>query len=107
MAIGNINVNTLKDWMNKNEVMLVDVREPAEWDANRIEGAVLIPLATVPHTTMPSVTGKKLVIYCRSGKRSQTACEVLMHLNPALEVYNLEGGILAWEAAQHNYSNSV
>lgn len=102
MAIGNINVNTLKDWMNKGEVILVDVREPAEWEASRIEGAVLIPLATVPHTAIPSVAEKKLVIYCRSGKRSLTACEVLAHLNPALELYNLEGGILAWEAAQHN-----
>ena len=100
MAIGSITVETLKQWMNKNEVTLVDVREPAEWEASRIEGAVLIPLATVPHTAIPSVAGKKLVIHCRSGKRSQTACEVLSHLHPSLEVYNLEGGILAWEALQ-------
>lgn len=99
MTIGSINVATLRDWMAKGEAVLVDVREQDEWNAGYIEGATLIPLATVPTTPMPAAGGKKLVIYCRSGRRSMTACEVLNHLNPSQDVYNLEGGILAWNGA--------
>ncbi len=99
MTVGSVTVETLKEWMNKGNVTLVDVREPGEWDASRIEGATLIPLATVSAQLMPRVADKKLVIYCRSGRRSQTACELVNYQDPALNPYNLEGGILAWEAA--------
>lgn len=99
MTVGSINVETLKEWMKTGSVTLVDVREPNEWDAGRIEGATLIPLATVSAQLMPRVADKKLVIYCRSGRRSQTACELVNYQDPTLDPYNLEGGILAWEAS--------
>ncbi len=99
MTVGSINVDTLKDWLSKGSVTLVDVREPNEWDVSRIEGATLIPLATVSAQLMPRVADKKLVIYCRSGRRSQTACELVHYQDASLDVYNLEGGILAWEAS--------
>lgn len=98
MGIGSISAATAKQWREKGEMVLVDVREPSEWNVNRIEGATLIPLATVKASLLPAHEGKKLVIHCRSGKRSLTACEMLTRENPALEVYNMEGGILAWEA---------
>lgn len=99
MTVGSINVETLKEWMKKGSVTLVDVREPNEWDVSRIEGATLIPLATVSAQLMPRVADKKIVIYCRSGRRSQTACELVNYQDATLDPYNLEGGILAWEAS--------
>ncbi len=99
MTIHNIDVATLKNWLASDAVTLVDVREPAEWNAGYIPSATLIPLATVPTTPMPVAASKKLVIYCRSGKRSLTACDIVQQLNNSQDVYNLEGGILAWEAA--------
>lgn len=98
MGMHNINVNTLKQWLENNEAILVDVREPPEFAAVHIAGATLVPLATVSTTTLPQAHNKKLVIYCRSGKRSVTACEALLQQNPALTLYNLEGGVLAWQA---------
>lgn len=100
MAIKNVDAPTLKQWMEKGEAKLIDVREVSEWKEGYIPGAQLIPLATISAQALPAIEDKKLVIYCRSGKRSLTACNTLIKQNPTLEVYNLEGGILAWQALQ-------
>ena len=96
MPAQNINVEELKALIAKNEVCLIDVREPHEYAAENIAAATLIPLAEVSLKKLPKFDGKKLVIHCRSGKRSLTVCEKLLEENPELEVYNLEGGIIAW-----------
>lgn len=101
MTIGSIDIKTLKEWQAQNNVLLIDVREPAEWNAGHIEGAVHIPLGTISASVLPPAHGRKIVMQCRSGKRSMTACEIVTRQNPAIDAYNLEGGILAWEAAQH------
>jgi rhodanese-related sulfurtransferase len=89
----------LKQWMDAGEAVVVDVREPSEWDHAHIDGATLIPLATVPTTQMPAHAGKKLVMQCKSGGRSRAACGILSQQIDGLEIYNLEGGIMGWIAA--------
>lgn len=106
MTFKNIDATTLKQWMDKGEVMLVDVREPAEHASENIPGATLVPLGTVCKSKVPETHGKKLVIHCRSGKRGGTACEKLLAEDPNLEVYNLEGGIMAWEQAGNKVASS-
>ena len=91
-----VNAATLKEWLAKGEAVLVDVREPAEHAAQNIPGARLIPLAEVSKNKISGLNGKKLVIHCQAGMRGQKACEKLLAEDPALEVYNLEGGISAW-----------
>lgn len=95
----NIDAATLKDWLARGEAILVDVREPTEHATGVIPGALLVPLATISGCTVPAPEGKKLVMQCRSGARSQTAGETLLRENPELEVYNLGGGILEWVAS--------
>lgn len=97
---------TLKRWMENGEAIVVDVREPAEHAAEKIEGAMLVPLGTVHKSAIPCRDGQKLVMHCRSGKRSANACEKLLAENPELEVYNLEGGISAWRAAGYQVATS-
>ncbi len=89
----------LKQWLEKDEAIVVDVREPSEHSTGVIPGAVLMPLATVSLRAIPNLRGRKLVLQCRSGARSQTAGETLLKEKPDLEVYNLAGGILEWAAA--------
>lgn len=91
-----IDAKTLKKWLENNEAILLDVREPAEHNAEAIEGACLLPLADVSKSTLPNCAGKKLVIHCRKGGRGGTACQKLLAEDPSLEIYNLEGGIEAW-----------
>lgn len=78
-------------------ITLIDVREPAEWDINRISGAVLIPksdldsgaaLTGLPRDTMA-------VLYCKTGARSAQALATL-HRAGFRDAVHLEGGILAW-----------
>ncbi len=101
MPIKNIDITTLKKWMDLNEVVIIDVREPSEHAEICIPETILIPLATVCKDKLPTNHNKKMVIHCRSGKRSQDACEKLLSEDPSLELYNLEGGILAWAEVCH------
>lgn len=92
-----INVRELKEKMDKNdEFVLIDVREPYEHEEFNIEGD-LIPLGNFPGV-IPELEDRKdkeIIIYCRSGRRSGMAQQML--LNAGFKtVRNLEGGVLAW-----------
>lgn len=93
-----ISVNELKQRLDEQAVVLVDVREPAEHRSERIEGAHSIPLSECCLKKIPS-TAQPIVIHCRSGKRSLEACRRLRQENPQIDVCSLEGGISAWEQA--------
>ena len=99
MSVKSVDAHTLNQWLSHDEALLIDVREPAEHAANRIAGAHLIPLGQISAEALPDMAGKTLVIHCLKGGRGQTAAERLLAQNPALEIYNLEGGITAWNAA--------
>lgn len=75
---------------------VLDVREPDEWQAGHIEGAVHIPLGELPlrHTEVPT---RPTVVVCKVGGRSAQAVAYLSA--QGLDVVNLDGGMLEWEAA--------
>lgn len=93
-----ISTHMLKQWLDHGEAVLIDVREPAEYAAEHIEGAVSVPLSTVCCPRLPK-TDKKVVFQCRRGARGESACRKLMSEDPGRHVYNLEGGIEAWQDA--------
>lgn len=98
MAISNINVHQLKEWIDNDEVCLVDVRETIEHNAFRIDNSAHLPLGTITGNKIPE-TDKKIVIYCLKGVRGQKACEKVTASVDGLHVFNLEGGIDAWRSA--------
>ena len=76
---------------------LVDVREPHERAEFNI-GGVHIPLGQVQMMQvdeLENLKNEEVIVYCRSGKRSMFACQVLDQLG-FKDTYNLEGGILDW-----------
>lgn len=93
-----ITVTKLKDKLDRDEVVLIDVREPAEHRSECISEACLIPLGEISCERLPS-RSRPIVLHCRSGKRSKDACEKLLAQDPAIDVYSLDGGILAWQNA--------
>jgi rhodanese-related sulfurtransferase len=99
MPVKNIDSATLKQWLSKEEAVIIDVREPSEYAAGAIPGAVLLPLRQVSAQALSNAGNKKIVMQCRSGVRSFTAGEIVLAQNPALDVYNLAGGILEWSAS--------
>lgn len=99
MPVRTVDAATLRRWLDNREAILVDVREPAEHHSESIQEAILLPLRSVGKSSLPPCTGKKLVIHCRKGGRGGSACEKLLAEDPALDIYNLEGGIDAWKTA--------
>lgn len=94
----NMSVSEAKIKLDNNEITLIDVREPYEYEEAAIEGSHLIPLGEMTEEKLPTLQGP-IVIHCRSGKRSAHACQLLELENSNLDLYNLEGGILAWSEA--------
>jgi rhodanese-related sulfurtransferase len=83
---------------SRDNVQIVDVREPYEWEAGHIDGAVHIPLnqlmAGAGQDLDPS---REVVAVCRSGNRSELAA--LMLQARGYQAHNMEGGMEAWESA--------
>lgn len=96
-----VDANTLKSWLDDGQAVLVDVREECEYRAERIEGATLIPLSAFDVARLPDSAGRKLVLQCKAGVRSASACEIVVANGAADEVWNLIGGIDAWKQAGH------
>jgi len=76
-------------------LLLLDVREPYEYETARIDGAKLIPLGELPTRLSEISSDGDVVIHCHSGVRSAHAVR-LLHQAGFQNVYNLTGGIDAW-----------
>jgi molybdopterin/thiamine biosynthesis adenylyltransferase/rhodanese-related sulfurtransferase len=79
----------------KKPFVLVDVREPHEFQICRIPGSILIPLGDVPKRMNELNSADEIVVHCRSGMRSAQAVELLMK-SGFRKIHNLKGGVLAW-----------
>lgn len=77
--------------------LLVDVRQPDEYAREHIPGAVLIPLGELPARQNELPPDRDILFYCRSGMRSRSAA-IFTGSRPrtAGTIYNLTGGMLAW-----------
>ena len=75
--------------------LLIDVREPHEYQIARIPGARLIPLGELPKRLQELDPNAEIVAQCKSGARSQKAVD-LMKQHGFKNVRNMTGGITAW-----------
>lgn len=77
--------------------MLLDVREPAEWEAEHAPGAVLMPMGDVKARRDELPADRRIVVVCRSGGRSAAVTQSLQAWG--FDAVNLAGGMCAWAAA--------
>lgn len=98
-TVKSIDAKTAKEWLDKQEAVIIDVREPGEYAESHIAGATLIPLGVITKEKLPELEQKKLIIHCKLGRRGVAACEKLLQSDPNLDIYNLEGGIQSWMQA--------
>ncbi len=66
----------LKQGLADGSITLIDVREPNEYAAGHIPGAILLPLSRFDPALLPNEPGKRVVFSCRSGLRTQRAIEM-------------------------------
>jgi sulfur-carrier protein adenylyltransferase/sulfurtransferase len=96
MDVPTINPIELKKMFDRKEdFVLIDVREPFEYDICRIGRAQLIPLGELPARLSELDSADEIVIHCKSGARSAKALRILQEAG-FKKVLNLEGGITAW-----------
>jgi rhodanese-related sulfurtransferase len=79
----------------RDGALLLDVREPDEWEAGHAPGAVHLPLGRLPNER--PAPGCRIVVVCRSGRRSAEATRALLAWG--YDAVNLAGGMQAWAAA--------
>ena len=91
-----VSVQTLNQLINqKKEVVVLDVREPFEYEICHIEGARMIPLGQLPERANELDTAEQIIVHCHTGVRSAQAVRFLQGLG-FKKVKNLKGGIKAW-----------
>ena len=91
-----ITATELKQRLDKGDKLkLVDVREPNEYQINRIPGTVLIPLGDIPRRYNELDPADEIVVHCKMGGRSAKAADFLRSVG-FKRVLNLKGGILEW-----------
>ena len=89
---------TLSRWIEDGDIFLVDVREPHEFDEERIAGSFLVSMSRFEVDTFPRLDGLKTVLVSEAGPRSVALAERL-HDAGFADIYALEGGIAAWKGA--------
>jgi rhodanese-related sulfurtransferase len=84
-----------------DDAVVLDVREPEEWTAGHIDGAVHVPMNEVPNRLAYAPdslsANAPIVVVCKVGGRSAQVTAWLRH--QGYDAVNLEGGMLAWERA--------
>ncbi len=97
----NMNVANFASYIKNDDVQLLDVRTPEEFNESHISGAKNIDWYDdnfITDAVKELDKSKPVAVYCRSGKRSAAAAEKLTE--KGYKVTNLLGGILAWEEAE-------
>lgn len=87
-------------FINHKNALVLDVREQSEYDAGHILNSKLIPLGKLSERLgeLEKFRERPIVVVCRSGQRSASACAFLGKKEFA-QVYNLAGGVIAWQKA--------
>ena len=88
------------EMLNHRDAVVIDVRPAADYARGHIINALNIPMNGFGNqlATLNKYKGRPIIVNCRSGAQSSVACGQLRKAGFE-EVYNLQGGIMAWEAA--------
>lgn len=74
--------------------LVLDVREPSEYEQGHVPGARLVPLAQVPSVTGDLPKGRPVYVVCASGNRSLRATQLLRRAG--IDAYSVRGGTTGW-----------
>jgi len=96
MPVNEIGPRELQELLNRQEVTLVDVREPWEADVCAIAGGTLIPMRSLPRRLEEIPTDKPVALYCHHGVRSLMVASYMAERG--YDALSLAGGIARWAA---------
>ena len=94
----NLDPAAVEELYQRNDVVILDVREDSEYNAGHIPGATLVPLGQIPNRLDEIPKDKTVIAVCRSGNRSSQATNFLRQQGFD-NVHNMTGGMNAWSQA--------
>ena len=95
-----VDVGQLKEWLDDENVLLVDVREKLEFEPEHLPEAQFFPISAFEPKTIPDPGGRRVVFYCQAGVRSYNAARRWLEaVDGSQEACSLKGGIAAWKEA--------
>ncbi len=97
-TIKDLTPQQVKAALDAQTILLIDVRDPDEFAAERISGALNVPLSTLTPASLPDAAGRTVVLQCAGGKRSAMGLDRCRQASQAIETH-LAGGLAAWKAA--------
>lgn len=81
---------------NPADILIIDVREPGEYNQEHIPGSINIPLTKISTTDFSQYKNKKVIFYCKLGNRTRISQNILIATG-LKEIYCMEGGIEQWK----------
>jgi rhodanese-related sulfurtransferase len=93
----NVTPEEAYEMISQQEVLILDVRTQEEYNSSHIPDALLIPLSELESRLDELNISNHILVYCRSGDRSEEAATILV-ANGFIHVCNMEGGIIQWQA---------
>jgi rhodanese-related sulfurtransferase len=94
MQVEQVPASEWQNWVRRNDAVIVDVREPHEWETGSLPGSKLISLADLPGALDDLDPTRPVLAVCRSGNRSQQAA-IFLSLSGFTAAANLAGGLKA------------
>nr|WP_272213537.1 rhodanese-like domain-containing protein [Marinicella sp. W31]MDC2879495.1 rhodanese-like domain-containing protein [Marinicella sp. W31] len=110
MKIEELENGTIETWTPRevfealaaHDIVLIDVRTPAEYAFEHIEGSLLSPMAFTDPANFPTQDGKRIVLHCGSGVRSGRIADICLGAGFG-KIAHMEGGFGAWKAEKLPY----
>jgi rhodanese-related sulfurtransferase len=96
--VRSINAGQAAALLERGEVEVIDVRDPAEWATGHLPGARLVPLAELRSNPTATLSRDGVLFVCAAGVRSQTAARIAAACG-LTTIYSLNGGVRGWTKA--------
>ena len=98
LMIRTLTAQQAHDLMTRDDVEVIDVREPHEWAGGHLPGSRHVPLGQLREGPKAALTRDGVIFVCAAGIRSQTAARLAEGIG-LTRVYNLAGGTRSWQSA--------
>jgi rhodanese-related sulfurtransferase len=89
--------------LKADEIAMIDVRTPAEYMFEHIQGALLAPMSFIIPERLPLDGDKPVVLYCGSAKRSEKVARLILETGVTDRIAHMQGGFAAWKEAGQPY----
>ena len=98
-----LSAQEVKELYDRNQIVLIDVRTPAEYDFEHIGGALLAPVSGFDPARLPNQSEERpIVLYCGSGVRSRRMAEKCLHSGFS-KIAHMAGGFGSWKQSGNGY----